>query len=62
MARDNLLECFISHYVVTALWTSREDGDDDWLDVDAGDLAPAALERIKADCATFYSANAERIH
>lgn len=61
MARDNLLECFTCHYITTALWASREDGADEWLDVDAGDIAPAALDRIKKDCSDFFYANMPHI-
>ena len=61
MARDNLLECFTCHYITTALWAAREDGDDTWLDVDAGDIAPETLAVINADCAAFWTANADTI-
>lgn len=60
--RDNLLECFTAHYFITALWASREDGSDDWLDVDAGDFAPETLDQIAADCRAFYLANRDTIH
>lgn len=60
MARDNLLECFTCHYINTALWSSVGDDITDEHGVD--DLAPEALERMRADCAAFYAANAEAIH
>lgn len=61
--RDNLLECFTAHYISTALWSSMDDdGNPLDLNYDADDLAPEALDRIKADCAAFFVANAESLH
>lgn len=62
MPRDNLLECFTCHYITTALWASVDDSGEPLDNYDADDLAPETLERIKADCAAFYAANAAHIH
>lgn len=61
MARDTLLECFTCHYIMTALWASRDDDNEEWFNVDAGDIAPELLAKINADCAAFWNANAGTI-
>jgi len=57
------LEAFTAAYIGAALWSSI---DDDGEPLDAGrddsDIASAAIEIMKADCAAFYSANSAHIH
>lgn len=51
----------VDSYIETALWSSEvtdEDGNDkgsfEYLNFDKGDLTPAALKTMEADCAAFF--------
>jgi len=50
------------HYIIAALWSSTDDAGEP-LDAQysADDIAPAALEKMTADCESFYSKAAELI-
>lgn len=53
------LESFLRGYVACALWSSTDD-DGEPLDGgrDVNDIAPTALDAMRADCAAFIASNA----
>jgi hypothetical protein len=56
------MEDFITAYIECALWSSMDDSDElggEPLDKNYGpeDIAPEALERMRADCKKFYRAH-----
>ena len=59
-------DAFFDAYVITALWSSNDESDESGgepLDLNYGpdDVAPATLERMRADCDRFYAANADAL-
>ena len=56
------IEQFTNAYITAALWASCDnDGEPMDSNYDKSDIAPKTLEKMKADCADFYSANASDI-
>lgn len=60
------MDKFLEAYIVAALWSSTDESTPeggDFLDENYGpdDLAPEALEKMKADCARFRADNAHDI-
>lgn len=60
---ENYFEQFFKGYIAAALWSSTYSDEEDKIDYtfdqlyDIDDIAPEALEAMKADCRLFYDAN-----